>query len=129
MPATIRRPLALFTVLLASSLLTFGLSAQQSAPAAPTVRTTPAIHAKASKRLVIRNAMVIFGNAKPPAGPMDIISEDGLISYIGPASDRSVTITRPDSDVVIDGTGKYVMPGIVNAHMHWHDERQAGMPQ
>jgi imidazolonepropionase-like amidohydrolase len=127
MPATIRRPLALFTVSLASSLLTFGLSAQQSS--APTVRTTPSIHANASKRLVIRNAMVIFGNAKPPAGPMDIVAEDGVISYLGPASDRSVTITRPDSDVVIDGTGKYVMPGIINAHMHWHEERQRGMPQ
>ena len=30
---------------------------------------------------------------------------------------------------MIDATGKYVMPGIVNAHMHWHEERQPGMPQ
>src|SRR5262249_42785129 len=30
---------------------------------------------------------------------------------------------------VIDATGKYVMPGIVNAHMHWHEERQPGIPQ
>ena len=25
--------------------------------------------------------------------------------------------------MVIDATGKYVMPGIVNTHMHWHEER------
>ena len=30
---------------------------------------------------------------------------------------------------MIDATGKYVMPGIVNTHMHWHEERQPGMPQ
>ena len=37
--------------------------------------------------------------------------------------------TPRSSDTVIDATGKYVMPGIVNAHMHWHEERQPGMPQ
>ncbi len=30
---------------------------------------------------------------------------------------------------MIDATGKYVMPGIVNTHMHWHEERQPGIPQ
>ena len=28
-----------------------------------------------------------------------------------------------------DATGKYFMPGIVNTHMHWHDEREPGTPQ
>ena len=46
---------------------------------------TPAIHAKAAHRLVIKNAMVIYGNAKPPYGPVDIVVQDGLIAYIGPA--------------------------------------------
>jgi imidazolonepropionase-like amidohydrolase len=128
MPVTLRVSFAAFTAMLASTLLTFAVSAQQSA-SPQTFRSTPPIHAKAAKRLVIRNAMVIYGNAKPPAGPMDIVAEDGVISYIGPATDRSIEIARPDSDVVIDGTGKYVMPGIVNAHMHWHEERQPGMPQ
>src|SRR3954452_2016550 len=95
--------------------LTFGLAAQQS-PA------TPAIHAKAARRLVITNAMVIYGNAKPAYGPVDIVVQDGLISYIG-----SAPTSRSSSDTVIDGTGKYVMPGIVNTHMHWHEERQPGI--
>ena len=30
---------------------------------------------------------------------------------------------------MIDGTGKYVMPGMVNTHMHWHEERAPGVPQ
>src|SRR3954469_22428032 len=128
MPVPIRRSLAVLAVSFASTLLTFGVSAQQSS-SPQTARPGPSIHAKVARRLVIRNAMVIYGNAKPPAGPIDIVVEDGAISYIGPATDRSVSIARPDSDVIIDGTGKYVMPGIVNAHMHWHEERQPGVPQ
>jgi len=64
-------------------LLTLGLAAQQ-APAAPP------LHAKASRRLIIKNAMVIYGNAKPPYGPVDIVIQDGLISFIG-----STTETPP----------------------------------
>ena len=30
--------------------------------------------------------------------------------------------------MVIDATGKYVMPGIVNTHMHWHEERSGPIP-
>ena len=45
---------------------------------------------KASKRLVIKNAMVIYGNAKPPYGPVDIVVQDGLISYIGSTPDTLV---------------------------------------
>src|SRR5260221_13626337 len=107
------------TGLAAAALLTLGITAAQQTPA-----FTPAIHAKATRRLVITNAMVIYGNAKPAYGPVDIVVQDGLISYIG-----SAPTTRAASDTVIDGTGKYVMPGIIDAHMHWHEERQPGVAQ
>src|SRR5438128_3583706 len=111
-----------------AALLTFGLAAQQP----PAV--TPSIHAKAARRLVIRNAMVIYGNAKPPYGPVDIVVQDGLISYVGPSDSASIPpaagpTSQRSSDTVIEATGKYVMPGIVNAHMHWHEERQPGIAQ
>jgi imidazolonepropionase-like amidohydrolase len=110
-----------------AALLTFGLAAQQPPG-------TPPIHAKSARRLIIKNAMVIYGNAKPAYGPVDIVVQDGLISYIGsndgtPSSAIAGPTSQRSSDTVIDATGKYVMPGIVNAHMHWHEERQAGMPQ
>ncbi|PYQ99114.1 MAG: hypothetical protein DMF96_08340 [Acidobacteria bacterium] len=110
-----------------AALCSFGLAAQQPTPA------TPFIHAKAARRLVIRNAMVIYGNAKPPYGPVDIVVEDGLISYIGPddgpGSSAAGRTSQRSSDSVIDATGKYVMPGIVNAHMHWSTGRSAGRPR
>ena len=90
---------------------------------------TPALHAKTPKRLIIRNAMVIYGNTKPPYGPVDITIEDGLITRVGTAYDRAnpglmgTTGDAAKADAEIDATGKYVMPGIVNTHMHWHDER------
>ena len=96
--------------------------------AAQQIQSTPSIHARTARRLVIRNAMVIYGNAKPPYGPVDIVVQDGLISSITGSSDSAPAVAAA-SDAVIDAAGKYVMPGIVNAHMHWHEERQPGMPQ
>src|SRR5688572_26402659 len=81
-------------------------------------------HARQYRRLLVRNAMVIYGNAKPPYGPMDIVLQDGLIAEIRPSSVKPI-----DADATIDATGKYVMPGIVNTHMHWHEERAEGIPQ
>lgn len=100
--------------------LVFGASALVlSAQSRPAGRDT-AVHARKPARLLIRRAMVIYGNGKPPYGPMDILVQDGVIANIAPN-------LPVDADAVIDATGKYVMPGLVNTHMHWHDER-AGMP-
>jgi imidazolonepropionase-like amidohydrolase len=99
---------------------TLGAAAQQAQPP-----QTPSFHARAAERLLIRNAMVIYGSGRPAYGPADILVESGRIAFIGMPSSQGV---RP-ADVVIDATGKYVMPGIVNTHMHWHEERQPGMPQ
>lgn len=82
------------------------------------------VHAKQVKRLLIRNAMVIAGNATPAFGPVDLLAEDGLIAQIGNAAAGK----WPEPDTIIDATGKYVMPGIVNTHMHWHEERVGPMP-
>ncbi len=97
-----------------------GWSALVGSAQSRTAGRDTAVHARKPARLLIRQAMVIYGNGKPPYGPMDILVQDGVIASI--ASSLPV-----EADAVIDGTGKYVMPGLVNTHMHWHDER-AGMP-
>lgn len=122
----------LFIVSLVAAAVAFpvGTRGAQPAPAA-----APSLHAKQVKRLLIKNAMVIYGNAKPPYGPVDIAIENGVISYVGTAYDRTnpgtfgTSARAAGEEAVIDATGKYVMPGIVNTHMHWHEERQPGIPQ
>lgn len=105
--------------LLAVLLVFAGSALVLSAQSRPVGRDT-AVHARKPTRLLIRRAMIIYGNGKPPYGPMDILVQDGVIANIAP--------TLPvEADAVIDASGKYVMPGLVNTHMHWHDER-AGMP-
>jgi imidazolonepropionase-like amidohydrolase len=84
---------------------------------------TAPVHAKQVRRLLIRNAMIIPGTGVPAYGPSDILVEDGRIARLG-----SSATGWPPADVVIDGTGKYVMPGIVNTHMHWHEERVGPLP-
>jgi imidazolonepropionase-like amidohydrolase len=100
--------------------LTLFISTSPSAPqAAQNSRT--ATHAQASGRLLIRQAMVVYGNGKPAFGPVDILVEGGRIAGIAPRIETS-------ADALIDATGKYVLPGLVNTHAHLQDER-GGVPQ
>ncbi|HKV99941.1 MAG TPA: amidohydrolase family protein [Vicinamibacterales bacterium] len=105
---------------LASVSAASGPSAQGQTPAAT---AKAPVHARQVRRLLIQHAMVIVGNGTPAAGPFDILAEDGVISRIGNAD-----AGWGDPDMVIDATGKYVMPGIVNTHMHWHEERVGPIP-
>jgi imidazolonepropionase-like amidohydrolase len=82
-------------------------------------------------RLVIRNAMIIEGNATPASGPKDIVIENGRIVNIVPLDPVALsrgTGARPQGDVEIDASGKYVMPGLIDAHAHVQEER-GGIPQ
>jgi imidazolonepropionase-like amidohydrolase len=81
-------------------------------------------HARQVRRLLIKGAMIIPGTGVPAYGPSDILLQDGLIARIGSSAEGK----WPDADAVIDATGKYVMPGIVNTHMHWHEERVGPIP-
>jgi cytosine/adenosine deaminase-related metal-dependent hydrolase len=73
-------------------------------------------------RLVIRNAMVIPGHGGPPAGPYDIVIEGNTIAEMIPfdpvTAERRGAGARPTGDRVIDATGMYVMPGMIDLHMH-----------
>jgi hypothetical protein len=74
------------------------------------------------KRLVILNAMVIPGHGGPPAGPFDLVIEGNTIAQMTPfdpvTAERRGATSRPSGDRVIDATGMYVMPGLIDLHMH-----------
>src|SRR5262245_15511455 len=82
------------------------------------------LHARPFRRWLIRGAMVIPGTAAPAYGPTDLLIENGTIARVGSASEER----WPQADATIDASGKYVMPGIVNTHMHWHETRVGPLP-
>ncbi len=77
-------------------------------------------------RLVIREAMVLPGHGGPPVGPYDIIIEGNKITDMIPfdpvTAERRGAIERATGDRVIDAKGKYVMPGMIDLHMHLRTE-------
>ena len=91
---------------------------------------TPA-SGKRVRRLLIHNAIVVDGNGTPASGPKDIVIENNLISDVIPldpvAANRG-SRGAAQADAVIDATGKYVLPGLINAHAHLQEER-GGKPQ
>lgn len=86
---------------------------------------SPADHGQrlpAAQRLLIRNANVVDGSGTPMNGPQTIVVEGNRIVSVSP-----FPAPAREGDRVIDGTGKYVLPGLINIHAHIHDER-AGWP-
>jgi adenine deaminase len=78
------------------------------------------------KKLVIREAMVIPGHGGPPVGPYDIVIEGNQITDMIPfdpvtAKSRGA-VERETGDRIIDAKGKYVMPGMIDLHMHLRTE-------
>ncbi|HML15379.1 MAG TPA: hypothetical protein VK419_00070, partial [Bryobacteraceae bacterium] len=82
-------------------------------------------------RIVIRGGLVVDGSGTPMAGPKDIVIENNMITDVVPLDAVSLSqgrARRPAGDIEIDATGKYVLPGLIDAHVHTQDER-GGIPQ
>ena len=72
----------------------------------------------AAQVTILTNATVIDGTGSPPQANVTIVIEGGRIVDMRPTpQDRSIAAVRPDMTFV-DLTGKYVVPGIINAHGH-----------
>jgi imidazolonepropionase-like amidohydrolase len=60
--------------------------------------------------LVVRNVTLVDGTGAAPRGGVNVVVRDGRIASVGsePAS----------ADVTIDGSGLFVLPGLIDAHVH-----------
>ena len=95
-----------------------GLAAQQMAPTPPRGSQGEGPF----ERMVIRGITVIDGTGAQPRGPIDLVVEQNRITEVASVGFPQVAINqqrRPAKGTKeIDGTGLYLMPGFVDAHVH-----------
>ena len=63
---------------------------------------------------VLKNFTLIDGTGHPPLAHAAMILDDGRIQWVGPEA----KLKAPPAARVTDLQGKYVMPGIINLHVH-----------
>jgi imidazolonepropionase-like amidohydrolase len=68
--------------------------------------------------ILIENCDVIDGMANPPQRGMDVQIEGNRIEEVRPAARGEGQSSLADGVLRIDGTGKTVMPGLIDAHTH-----------
>jgi imidazolonepropionase-like amidohydrolase len=67
-------------------------------------------------RLLIKNGTLIDGSGCNPAPNTLVVVEGNRIAHVGPA-DGGLRPESPD-DRVIDAAGKFILPGLIDAHCH-----------
>ena len=95
------------------------LVAPSVTPPSSVVRTMPVVGASAhtltlSTPTVIRGVTVINGTGAAPQADATVVIRAGRIEAVGPS--RSLPV--PAGAEVIDGRGKYLIPGLINTHAH-----------
>ena len=66
---------------------------------------------------VIQGATVITGSGSPTIRNAAIVIDGGRIRDIGPRNEVRV----PNNAQVIDARGKWVIPGLIDAHVHFNE--------
>ena len=80
-------------------------------------------------KLIIRGVTLIDGTGAPPRGPVDIVIENNRITRVvsvGYPFAKIDTAERPKGPArEIDGSGMFVMPGIIDLHVHQGTKEKA----
>jgi hypothetical protein len=97
---TLRRSLTLAALLgVAPPLAAQSQSQQQPAPTARAA-------------LVIRDVTLVDGSGAAPRAHVSLVVRGGRIAGVVP------TGAEPEADLVVDGRGRYAIPGLIDAHVH-----------
>ncbi len=111
-------------IILCGTLLPLGLAAcatTASAPAVPAASSTLSVPVSANA-YAIMGVTVIDVEQGSPVPDQTVIIEGTSIQAVGPRAD----VTVPAGARVIDGRGLYLMPGLVDAHVHYFDQAVFG---
>ncbi len=65
--------------------------------------------------LVIEGGTLIDGTGNTPQRDMRMVIRNGRIQEIGPRSE----VFRPAQSRVIDARGKFILPGLIDSHVHY----------
>lgn len=68
--------------------------------------------------MIIKNISILSFKDLSVQNNMDLLISAGRIVKISDNSDGSISESSHSDEIVIDGTGKYIIPGLVNAHSH-----------
>ncbi len=66
---------------------------------------------------VIKAGILIDGTGKSPVENVNVLVENSLIKAVG----KDIEI--PKDAQIIDATGKTVMPGLIDSHVHFHGKK------
>src|SRR5688500_17633389 len=78
----------------------------------------------AQSDVVIRNVTVIPITGVRPLQRQAVVVREGRISAIGP----SASVRTPAGATIIDGTGKFLIPGLFEMHAHMSKSRASAFP-
>jgi imidazolonepropionase-like amidohydrolase len=106
-------PRALVPCLASIALLTTPHGAGAAAAPAPQPAAQPASQPAPAAEVLFRNVRVFDGRASSLTAPTDVLVRGNTIAAIG----TGATTTNPAA-TVLDGRGRTLMPGLIDAHVH-----------
>ncbi|MCE7984434.1 MAG: hypothetical protein DYG89_24950 [Caldilinea sp. CFX5] len=109
-PLTTSAPLTTTEIVTATTGMTATPALTTTAPLTTSARPTATAAATATTPLVFANVRLFDGETVIPS--TTVVVEDGLITAVG------ANVAQPADAQVIDGAGKTLLPGLIDAHTH-----------
>ena len=73
--------------------------------------------------IAVRDVTVISGTGAPPAAHTTVLIRGDRIAAIGPAAETAI----PSDARVIEGAGRYLIPGLIDLHVHLSKTRASSL--